>query len=237
MELNAFIDYQHFPNFLDMHQIEYWMKIGAKIYEVKELIKWFQLLKQKEKIIKEKHYNEDRNKEIQEKKAKLNQIKKENNNKIGNNYIEYMEEIQHKYDQELNFNIDEELENIRINKTSKYLREIIMHDWEKNMESYYIPGSLAEYFSKDKKFRQYFDDAYYLKEEINKRQNDINKEKEKELKYYKNKFKIQNFEEQKEEIKNNYLQKDYLFEEKNEDLSQNIRQIVFAALFGNNTRM
>ena len=76
-----------------------------------------------------------------------------------------MEEIQHKYDQELNFNIDEELENIRINKTSKYLREIIMHDWEKNMESYYIPGSLAEYFSKDKKFRQYFDDAYYLKEE------------------------------------------------------------------------
>ena len=237
MELNAFIDYQHFPNFLDMHQIEYLMKIGAKIYEVKELIKLFQLLKQKEKIIKEKHYNEDRNKEIQEKKAKLNQIKKENNNKIGNNYVEYMEEIQHKYDQELNFNIDEELENIRINKTSKYLREIIMHDWEKNMESYYIPGSLAEYFSKDKKFRQYFDDAYYLKEEINKRQNDINKEKEKELKYYKNKFKIQNFEEQKEEIKNNYLQKDYLFEEKNEDLSQNIRQIVFAALFGNNTRM
>jgi hypothetical protein len=47
MELNAFIDYNHFPNFLDIHQINYLMKIGAKIYEVKELIKLFQLLKQK----------------------------------------------------------------------------------------------------------------------------------------------------------------------------------------------
>jgi hypothetical protein len=50
MELNAFIDYSHFPNFLDAHQINYLMRIGAKVYEVKELIKLFQLFKKRKKI-------------------------------------------------------------------------------------------------------------------------------------------------------------------------------------------
>ena len=237
MELNAFIDYNHFPNFLDIHQINYLMKIGTKIYEVKELIKLFQLLKEKEKAIKEEHYDEDRKKEKEEKQSKFNEIKRLNGDKIGNNYVEYLEEIQHKYDNAVNFNIDEEIEDKNIIKTSKYLKDIIMHDWERNMELYYIPGSLAEYFSKDKKFREYFDDAYYLKEEINKRQNDIKKDKEKELNYYRNKYKILYFEEEKDGNKNNNLKKDFLIEEKNEDDNLNIRQMIFAALFGNSTPM
>ena len=76
MELGAFIDYNHFPNFLDIRQINYLMKIGAKIYEVKELIKLFQLFKKKEKVIKDEYYDEDRNKEKKEKNDKLNEIKK-----------------------------------------------------------------------------------------------------------------------------------------------------------------
>ena len=32
MELNAFIDHHHFPNFLDPHQINYLMRTGVKIY-------------------------------------------------------------------------------------------------------------------------------------------------------------------------------------------------------------
>ena len=237
MELNSFIDYNHFPNFLDIHQINYLMKIGAKIYEVKELIKLFQLLKQKEKAIKEEHYDEDRKKEKEEKQSKFNEIKRLNGDKIGNNYVEYLEEIQHKYDNAVNFNIDEEIEEKNIIKTSKYLKDIIMYDWERNMELYYIPGSLAEYFSKDKKFREYFDDAYYLKEEINKRQNDIKKDKEKELNYYRNKYKILYFEEEKDGNKNNNLKKKFLIEEKNENDNLNIRQMIFAALFGNSTPM
>ena len=244
MELNAFIDYNHFPNFLDIHQIDYLMRIGAKIYEVKELIKLFQLLKQREKKIKETHYNEDRKKEKEEKKEKLNEIKKLNKNKIGNNYAEFLDEIQEKYDNAVNFNIDEEIEDKQIDKTSKYLRDVILHNYEKKIDLYYIPGSLAEYFSKDKKFRQYFDDVYYLNEEINKRQKDIKVDKENELKYYRNKYKINYFEEQKENKNtNNFIRMDkkanmnnFLFEENTEDnASLNIRKLVFAALFGNGT--
>ena len=43
-----------------------------------------------------------------------------------------------------------------------------------------------QYFSKDKVFRQYFDDIYYLNEEINKRRKELKEEKEKEYKKYRN---------------------------------------------------
>ena len=245
MELNSFVDYNHFPNFLDIHQINYLMRIGAKIYEIKELIKLFQLLKNKEKIIKEGHYNEDRNKAKIEKIEKFKQIKKLNNNKICNNYDEFFGQIQQKYDNAINFNIDEEIEEKQNNKTSKYLKEIILYD--KKMELYFIPGSLAEYFAKDKKFRQYFDDIYYLNEEINKRQIDINKDKENELKYYRKKFKnhydgnngeenkinnINIIEKEKNVNKNNFL-----IGKENEGDAKNTRKMIFAALFGNATPM
>ena len=236
MELNAFIDYNHFPNFLDTHQINYLMKIGAKIYEVKELIKLFQLFKKKEKVIKEEYYIEDRNKEKREKTERLNKIKKINNNTIGNNYADYLEEIQQKYDNTINFYINEEIEEKNINKTSQYLKEIIKHN--KKLGIYFIPGSLAEYFSKDKKFREYFDDAYYLNEEIKKREEDIEKEREKELKYYRNKFKINYFEEQnKTKYITNIIKmaKNDLLGEIDDKNKQNIRQMIFASLFGNGT--
>ena len=245
MELNAFIDYNHFPNFLDIHQMNYLMRIGAKIYEVKELIKLFQLLKNKEKVIKERYYIEDRNKEKIEKIEKLNLIKKLNNNKIGNNYAEFLGQIQQKYDNAVNFNIDEEIEDKQINKTSKYLKDIILYD--KKMELYFIPGSLAEYFSKDKKFRQYFDDVYYLNEEINKRQRDINKDREIELKYYRNKYKNHYDEHNGEENKRNNInvvdkeanlnKNKFLIGKETEDDDKNARKMVFAALFGNATPM
>ena len=238
MELNAFIDHHHFPNFLDPHQINYLMRTGVKIYEVKELIKLFQLFKQKEKIIKEEYYNEDRNREKEEKTEKLNKIKKLNNNKIGNNYAEFLEDIQQKYDNMINFNINEEIEEKNINKTSEYLKEIIMNNRKLGM--YFIPGSLAEYFSKDQKFREYFDDAYYLKEEINKREKDIQNERDKELKYYRNKFKINYFEEKhKQEYIATIIKmaKNDLIGETEEENRLNIRQMIFAALFGNGTPM
>ena len=246
MELNAFIDASHFPNFLDAHQINYLMRIGAKIYEVKELIKLFQLFKKKEKIIKEGYIDQNRNKEKEEKKEKLDEIKKNNKNKIGNNYIEFLEGIQQKYDNAVNFNLDDDLEEKNINKTSKYLKEIILH--ENEFKTYYIPGSLAEYFSKDKKFREYFDDVYYLNEEINKRQREIQRERDKELKYYRNKFRKngKNVNENIHEIntfikpekeKNQTENENDLFDHANEENRRNIRKMIFCALFGNGTPM
>ena len=59
-------------------------------------------------------------------------------------------------------------------------------------ELYFIPGSLAHYFSKDKVFRQYFDDIFYLNEEINKRRKDLREEKEREYKKYRNLINLNN---------------------------------------------
>ena len=56
-----------------------------------------------------------------------------------------------------------------------------------NKESYFIPGSLGEYFSRDAKFREYFDDSFYLNEEIKKRQAELKKMKEDEMKHFINK--------------------------------------------------
>jgi len=79
-----------------------------------------------------------------------------------------------------------------------------------------IPGSLSQYFVKDNKFRQYFDDIYYLNEEIKKRINQIKEMKENEFKKYKN------------------LIKDNLDNEKNVNAAISERSKAFAALFGNN---
>ena len=241
MELNAYIDYSHFPNFLDQRQIDYLMKIGIKVYEVKELIKLFQLFKKREKLIKENHYNETRNKEKKEKEEKLNEIKRKNKNKIGNNYSIFFDEIQEKYDYAINFNIDEEIEDKNINKTSDYLKEIILRNNGINKELYYIPGSLAEYFSKDKKFREYFDDVYYLNEEINKRKREIRKDKDNEIKYYRKKYKSYF-------LGNNNLNENNLIKSgddinkykdsinyMNKENKRDYRQMILSALFGNGT--
>ena len=119
---------------------------------------------------------------------------------------------------------------------------------ENEFKTYYIPGSLAEYFSKDKKFREYFDDVYYLNEEINKRQREIQRERDKELKYYRNKFRKngKNVNENIHEIntfikpekeKNQTEKENDLFDHVNEENRRNIRKMIFCALFGNGTPM
>ena len=89
-------------------------------------------------------------------------------------------------------------------------------------EMYFIPGSLAQYFSKDKIFRQYFDDIYYLNEEINKRRRELKKEKDDEYK----KYRLQ--------LNTNYFLKKIMGKEiiiKNKMVSE--RDKIMAALFGN----
>ena len=78
-----------------------------------------------------------------------------------------------------------------------------------------IPGSLSQYFIKDNKFRQYFDDIYYLNEEIKKRKNQIKEMKDNEFKKYKN------------------LIKDNLDNTKIANAANSERSKAFAAIFGN----
>ena len=203
LELGAFVDKPHFPSFLNDEQILYLMKIGTKTYELSEYIKLFQILKKKQKTLREKHINDNI------KKEKMNQIQKYKNNKkkkkdknfmIGDDYMIYIEEIQRKYENVINICLNENREESNIAKISNDLKQYILNNKEeeeeeqknnknrssKKLELLFIPGSLSEYFAQDKRFRQYFDDVFYLNDEINKRRDDLNKEKQDYLNQYKN---------------------------------------------------
>lgn len=198
MELNAFIDRNHFPSFLTDSEINYLMRIGVKTYELNELVKLFQLLKKRQKKLRERHVQEDKDKENKLKEEQFNKLKekhKGNRYNIGNDYVEYMEEIQRKYENVINICLNEKTEENDINQISEKIKKQILKMQDEGIddiknsklyELYFIPGSLAQYFSQDKIFRQYFDDIYYLNEEINKRRRELKEEKEKEYKKYRN---------------------------------------------------
>ena len=235
LELGAFLDKHHFPTFLNDEQICYLMKIGTKTYELSELIKLFQILKRKQKKLREKHINDNIEKEKQEQIEKFNKIKEHNKNRkfhIGNDYMEYIEEIQRKYENVINVCLNENKEESNITKISNDLKQYILHDRSDNeenlnripkgqkLELLFIPGSLSEYFAQDKRFRQYFDDVFYLNEEINKRQEALTDEKQSYLNHFRNNFLRSAFFSSGEN--NKYKQK------KTEE-----NEIVYAALFGN----
>ena len=235
LELGAFIDKNHFPTFLNHEQICYLMKTGTKTYELSEFVKLFQILKKKQKNLREKHVNYNIEKEKREKIKKFNKIKELNKNKkyqIGNDYMEYIEEIQRKYENVINVCLNENKEESNIAKISNDLKQYILQDKgndkgneedpkNKKLELLFIPGSLSEYFAKDKRFRQYFDDVFYLNEEINKRQEILAEEKQNYLNQYRtNMMRGALF--GNSEMNNIYKKK---------KTTEN--EIVYAALFGN----
>ena len=194
LELGAFVDKPHFPSFLNDEQILYLMKIGTKTYELSEFIKLFQILKRKQKSLREKHLNDNIKKEkMNELRNYRKSIKKMKNYVIGNDYMEYIEEIQRKYENVINICLNENKEESNIAKISYDLKQYILQDKteeeqeqgkNKKLELLFIPGSLSEYFAQDKRFRQYFDDVFYLNDEINKRRDILSKEKQAYLNQY-----------------------------------------------------
>ena len=175
-ELHAFIDKNHFPAFLSSSEIDYLMKVGIKKYELSELIKLFQLLRNTQKKLKEDHIKADRDKINKIKDEKFNQLletKKDEKYNIGNHYAEYMEEIQRKYENVINIYLNEKAEEEGLNKISQKINKYVLtmkdddiYEDGKNddnlYELFFIPGSLSQYFARDKKFRQYFDDIYFF---------------------------------------------------------------------------
>ena len=239
LELGAFVDKPHFPSFLNDEQILYLMKIGTKTYELSEYIKLFQILKKKQKTLREKHLNDNI------KKEKMNQIIKYQNNKkkkkdknfvIGDDYMEYIEEIQRKYENVINICLNENKEESNIAKISYDLKQYILQnkaeeEEEKNegkngsnkkLELLFIPGSLSEYFAQDKRFRQYFDDVFYLNDEINKRRENLNKEKQDYLNQYRNNI-----------LRGALFGSTDMGDNKYKSKKSKENEIVYAALFGN----
>ena len=219
----------HFPAFLSSSEINYLMKIGIKKFELGELIKLFQLLKNNQKKLKENHIKEDRdeiNKLKEEKFNKLLETKRGQKYNIGNYYSEFMEEIYRKYENVINVYLNEKAEEDNVNKISQKINKYVLmmkddeiyDNGENNHNLYkyfFIPGSLSQYFEKDKKFRQYFDDIFYLNEEINKRRAQLKELKDNEIKKYKN-------------LINDTLNRN------NQDIVISERSKAYAALFGNN---
>ena len=229
-ELNAYINKNHFPQFLSNSERDYLMKIGIKQYELSELVKLFQILKKRQKKLKENHIKQDKeltNKLKEENFNKLLESQRGNKYNIGNNYAEFMEEIYRKYENVINIYLNEKEEEDGLNKISNKINKYVLtmkdddiydngNYNEKLYKSFFIPGSLSQYFSKDKKFRQYFDDIYYLSEEINKRKNELKEMKDIEFKKYKN------------------ILKNQLNMENNKHIEMSERNKAFSALFGNN---
>ena len=124
--------------------------------------------------------------------------RQEKNFIIGDFYMEYIEELQRKYENVINICLNENKEESNIAKISHDLKEYILQDKaneeidkngdNKKLELLFIPGSLSEYFAQDKRFRQYFDDVFYLNDEINKRRSILSKEKQEYLNQYRSKI-------------------------------------------------
>ena len=227
MELNVYIDKHYLPTFLDEEQMGYILRMGVKIHELSELIKLFQILKERQKILRDKHLEEEMKKEKDIDNNNFVNLIKNNHRKMGNNYMKFIEDIQMKYENVIKICLNENKEEEKINRIKEDLKEQILKSKDDEMELlnepelYFIPGSLAEFFEKDKRFRIYFDDIFYLNEEINKRRKNILEEKENELKIFRNKYDLDD----NLNRRNNKVINNKTISIKNEQ--------IYAALFGN----
>ena len=201
IELRTYIENSKFPKFLTTEQINYLMVMAYKRHEVNELIKLFQVLKNKQKELHDQFSNTH----------KLNDFSKMNfmqNKKIEDTtsygfqraiieekampakYNRSFEAIALKYENVTNICLNENKEERYVSGIVKDLRGKILtedniEDKEEFDELYFLPGSLAEFFNENQKFRQYFDDIFYLNSEIIRREKEITKLKKEQIAEFK----------------------------------------------------
>ena len=220
ISLKSFIEKSHFPIFLNDLQIDYLLTISYKQYDINELIKLFQILKEKQKSFREDFIKQEKINKEKEKKKLIE--KRQSIRKSGGDFTEFIEEIAKQYENVINICLNETKEEKYINEISEKLKKDILNIYKEDEEEenlnekkevnelYFLPGSLAEFFNKNQKFRIYFDDIVFLNSEIIKKEHELKELKEKELKNFKAKLK----------------------EEKNKRNSIE-NQLIFSALFGN----
>ena len=227
IELKSFIENSKFPKFLSSSQIEYLLTLAYKKYELNELIKLFQVLKNKQKDLKDKFNTTHRVTDYSKNnfgptKSTLEtetnygyHRRKKEETAIPLKYTNNFESIAMKYENVINVCLNENKEEkyvggIVYDLKKKIIKNDIVEDKDEFDVLYFLPGSLAEFFNENKKFREYFDDILYLNNEIIKREKEINRMKKEEMENFK---------------RNNELHN------KSNNTVEN--EMIFAALFGN----
>lgn len=227
IELKSFIENSKFPKFLSSSQIEYLLTLAYKKYELNELIKLFQVLKNKQKDLKDKFNTTHRVTDYSKNnfgttKSTLEtetnygyHSRKKEETAIPLKYTNNFESIAMKYENVINVCLNENKEEkyvggIVYDLKKKIIKNDIVEDKDEFDVLYFLPGSLAEFFNENKKFREYFDDILYLNNEIIKREKEINRMKKEEMENFK---------------RNNELHN------KSNNTVEN--EMIFAALFGN----
>jgi hypothetical protein len=214
ISLKAFFTYENFPVFLTHEQIDYMIKIAYMQHEINELIGLFQILKKKQKELREDQILQQ---ELlfKEKEEQMRKGKKQSISTIQN-LIGKIERVAKKYEHVMNICLNEKKDDEHLSQICKNLHEkiISLHNEieleeqsSENIELYFLPGSLAEFFNKNSKYRIYFDDILYLNKEISIKEKEISSLKDQQLKTYRKNYNNSNHSVQDE--------------------------LIFAALFGN----
>ena len=190
IELKAFIEHSKFPKFLNTKQIEYLLKIAYKQYELSELVKLFTILTNRQKNLKE-NLNEKKKLEniltkttLESEKSINENIKNENENIIPHKFMSGFDTIALKYEKVINIALNTKKEERVIKGIVNNLHNLII---KKNVNDdtldkiSFVPGSYAEFFNANSKFREYFDDIFYLNSEIVKREKELKKIKSEEM--------------------------------------------------------
>ena len=184
IELKAFIEHSKFPNFLNTKQIEYLLKISYKQYELSELVKLFTVLSNRQKALKD---NLNQKQQIDNNLLTKTTLENESINNNEKNEVEYtipqkfvsgFDSIALKYEKVINIAINTKKEDKVIKNIVNNLHKLIAYKTF-NDETFekisFVPGSYAEFFNTNTKFREYFDDIFYLNGEIVKREKEIKK--------------------------------------------------------------
>ncbi len=213
IELKSFIEISKFPKFLNTQQIQYLSILAYKQYELMELMKLFTTLKNQQKILREKVDIDGEKNKIK----KIMTLKNKNNNNnnnfsnfnlnnvnigISNKFVNNFENLANKFEGIINMSLTEMKEEKFIEKIIKQLHAKISAKGRKKnddfikdddeIDLFFLPGSLVEFFKQNKKFRDLFDDIYYLNAEIIKREKEISKMKKDALENFKESNKIVN---------------------------------------------
>ena len=188
IELKAFIEHSKFPKFLNTKQIEYLLKVAYKQYELSELVKLFTILTNIQKNLKE---NLNDNKKLENILTKTTIESELSINDKGNNeyliphkFMSGFDTIAVKYEKVINIALNSKKEDRVIKGIVKNLHKLII---QKNFNDEtlekisFVPGSYAEFFNANSKFREYFDDIFYLNSEIVKREKELKKIKSDEI--------------------------------------------------------
>lgn len=216
ISLNVFFTYENFPVFLTHEQIDYIIKIAYMEYELSEWKILFQILKKKQYDLK----NEQLNKQsllVQEQEK----IKQKNNDDCNiKDLIKKLEGVANKYEHVAKICLNEKKNEETLNEIYKGLHKKIISlrndlnlEEEQNKENsneidlFFQTGSFVKLCNGNKQYKTYFDDIFYLNNEIIKKEKELIAIKEWQLKLFKKQTKTS--------------------KNKNHD------DLIFAALFGN----